>query len=40
MNVLSVCTGASLLAQSGVLEGRRAAGPRALVEGFRKKFPG
>lgn len=39
-DILSVCTAASLLAQSGILEGKKASGPRALVGGFRKKFPG
>jgi transcriptional regulator GlxA family with amidase domain len=38
-DVLSVCTGCFLLAQSGVLKGKKANGPRALVPELRKKFP-
>ena len=38
-DVLSVCTGCFLLGQSGVLKGRNASGPRAIVPMLRKKFP-
>jgi hypothetical protein len=34
------CTGCFLLAESGVLKGKRASGPRALVGDLRKRFPG
>lgn len=39
VDILSVCTGAILLGQSGVLKGKQACGPRALVPMLRKKFP-
>lgn len=38
--VLTVCTGVFAAGYAGVLEGRRATGPRALVGGLRGKFPG
>lgn len=37
-DILSVCTGCILLAQSGILKGRSASGPRALVPVLRKEF--
>jgi len=38
-DVLSVCTGCFVLAQSGVLKGKVASGPRAIVPALKKKFP-
>ncbi|CAG8950482.1 hypothetical protein HYFRA_00006978 [Hymenoscyphus fraxineus] len=38
-HVLSVCTGCCLLAQAGVLSGRRASGPRDIVGGLRERYP-
>ncbi|KAL2064997.1 hypothetical protein VTL71DRAFT_4137 [Oculimacula yallundae] len=40
IDILSVCTAAYLLGQSGILDGKVASGPRALVPALRKKFPG
>lgn len=37
---MSVCTGIFVLASSGVLEGKEATGPRALVGELRGKWPG
>lgn len=39
VDFLSVCTGAFLLGASGVLDGKNASGPRALVSTLRKRFP-
>lgn len=39
-DILCVCTGVFVLAQSGVLEGKRASGPRALVPSLKKRFGG
>ncbi|KAH8587373.1 PfpI endopeptidase-like protein [Bisporella sp. PMI_857] len=38
-DVLSVCTGINVLAQAGVLDGRKASGPRALLPVLQKKYP-
>lgn len=38
-DILCVCTGCFLLGQSGILEGKDASGPRALVPTLKKKFP-
>lgn len=38
-DVLSVCTGCFLLAESGILKGRKASGPRGLLGVLRKRFP-
>jgi putative intracellular protease/amidase len=38
-DVLSVCTGAVVLGQSGVLDGKRASGTRAIMAKLRKDFP-
>lgn len=38
-DVLSVCTGVILLSQSGILKGKKASGPRAIVPKLRKQFP-
>ena len=37
--VLTVCTGVFVAGYAGVLDGRRATGPRALLPELRKKFP-
>ena len=37
--IMSVCTGIFPLAASGVLKGRKATGPRALLSELRKKYP-
>ena len=37
--VMSVCTGAFVAGHAGVLDGRQATGPRALLGELRKKFP-
>lgn len=37
-DILSICTGCILLGQAGILKGRNASGPRALVP-MLKKFP-
>jgi hypothetical protein len=37
-DLLSVCTGCFVLAQSGVLKGKRASGPRAIVPSLKSKF--
>lgn len=39
-NVLTVCTGIYPAAEAGILEGKKATAPRALIGEFRKKFPG
>lgn len=39
-DILSVCTGIFLMAQSGLLEGKQASGPRALVPQLSKSFKG
>lgn len=39
VDILSVCTGAFILGQSGILKGKKASGPRALVPKLRKSFP-
>jgi transcriptional regulator GlxA family with amidase domain len=39
-DILSVCTGCLLLAQAGVLQGKKASGPRLLVPMLQKQFPG
>ncbi|TAQ88219.1 Peptidylprolyl isomerase [Chlorociboria aeruginascens] len=38
-DILSICTGCFILGQSGVLKGKRASGPRAIIPTLRKKFP-
>jgi len=38
-DILCICTGCFMLAQSGVLEGKKANGPRGLVSILRKSFP-
>ncbi|RDL34533.1 PfpI endopeptidase-like protein [Venustampulla echinocandica] len=38
-DILSVCTGCSMLGQAGILKGKHASGPRALVPRLRKEFP-
>lgn len=38
--ILSVCTGIFPIAHAGVVEGKRATGPRALLPELRKLFPG
>lgn len=38
-DILSVCSGCCLLAQSGILKGKAASGPRPLVPRLRKDFP-
>jgi transcriptional regulator GlxA family with amidase domain len=38
-DVLSVCTGCILLAQSGILAGRIANGPRGIISKLRTDFP-
>ncbi|PVH88340.1 PfpI endopeptidase-like protein [Cadophora sp. DSE1049] len=37
--VLCICTGIYMLGQSGILKGKSASGPRALVPALKKKFP-
>lgn len=39
VDILSVCSGCCLLAQSGILKGRSASGPRPLVSSLAKQFP-
>lgn len=39
VDILSICTGAYILGQSGILKGKSASGPRAWVPALRKKFP-
>ena len=39
MDVLTVCTGVYVAGPAGILKGRRATGPRALVPELKKKFP-
>ena len=38
-DVLTVCTGVYPAGYSGILDGRRATGPRSLVPELKKKFP-
>ena len=38
-DVLTICTGVYAAGPSGILKGRRATGPRALVPELKKKFP-
>ena len=38
-DVLSVCTGCHVLAQAGVLKGRKASGPRESVPKLRNRYP-
>lgn len=38
-DVLSVCTGCIILGQSGVLQGKKASGPRGVMPKLRKDFP-
>jgi putative intracellular protease/amidase len=38
-DILSVCTGCILLGQSGVLQGKKASGPRGVMSKLRKDFP-
>lgn len=38
--IMSVCTGIFPLAHAGVVKGKRATGPRALLPELRKLFPG
>lgn len=37
-DILSVCTGCTLLAQSGILVGKKASAPRLLVPSMRKEY--
>ncbi|KAH9221466.1 PfpI endopeptidase-like protein [Leptodontidium sp. 2 PMI_412] len=39
VDILCICTGAYILGQSGILKGKNASGPRALVPALGKKFP-
>jgi transcriptional regulator GlxA family with amidase domain len=39
-DILSVCTGIYLCGAAGILEGRKASGPRGLQSDIKKKFPG
>jgi putative intracellular protease/amidase len=39
LNILSVCTGAFLLGQSGLLKNKSASGPRAIIPKLQKSFP-
>lgn len=39
VDILCICTGAFLLGQGGILKGKKASGPRALIPILRKKFP-
>src|SRR3954468_11842940 len=38
--IMSICTGAFVLAAAGLLDGRRATTPWAHVDAFRRLFPG
>lgn len=38
-DILSVCTGCILLGQAGVLKGKTASGPRAIIPTLAKNFP-
>ena len=38
-DIVSVCSGCILLGQAGVLKGKRACGPRALLPSLEKQFP-
>lgn len=38
-DILSVCTGCTLLGQAGVLKGKTASGPRGIIPSLVKKFP-
>jgi len=38
-DILSVCSGCILLGQSGILKGKKASGPRAIVPVLQKSFP-
>jgi transcriptional regulator GlxA family with amidase domain len=38
-DILSICTGCILLAQSGVVKGKNANGPRAVIPMLRQKYP-
>lgn len=38
-DILSVCTGCIILGQSGILERKKASGPRGLMPKLRKDFP-
>lgn len=37
--ILTVCTGCYVAAQAGILDGRKASGPRALVSGLQRDYP-
>ncbi|KAF7944533.1 uncharacterized protein EAE97_005166 [Botrytis byssoidea] len=39
VDILSICTGIFLVAQSGILKGLSASGPRALIPRLKKEFP-
>ncbi|KAH7417164.1 PfpI endopeptidase-like protein [Cadophora sp. MPI-SDFR-AT-0126] len=39
IDILCICTGIYMLGQSGILKGKSASGPRALVPALKKKFP-
>ena len=39
VDVLSVCTGIFICAEAGILEGRKASGPRGLQDQLVKKYP-
>ena len=38
-DILSVCTGVVLLGQSGLIQGKNASGPRAIIPKLQKSFP-
>ena len=38
-DVLTICTGMYVAGSSGILKGKKATGPRALVPELKKKFP-
>ncbi|KAI9903787.1 hypothetical protein N3K66_000316 [Trichothecium roseum] len=38
-DILSVCTGIFLCGEAGLLDGRRASGPRGLVDRLKKQYP-
>lgn len=39
VGILCICTGIYMLGQSGILTGKSASGPRALIPDLKKKFP-
>ena len=38
--VMSVCTGIFVVGMAGILDGKKATGPRGLLGGLKGKFPG